>query len=108
MTEATHLPGVDVPARAVHVRVVREDDVHRRARDLRDRGARVARDDDVRHLAVLPGDAEAQFLYVARNSQPCDRGFVVKIGAHLAHEEVRAVRVDDSRIHFRELIPAHL
>ena len=62
MTEATHLPGVDVPARAVHVRVVREEDVLGRARLLRDARARVARDDDVRDLAVLANDAEAEGL----------------------------------------------
>ena len=57
-----HLAGVDVRAPAVHVRVVREEDVLGRARLLRDARARVARDNDVRDLAVLADDAEAEGL----------------------------------------------
>ena len=81
----TYLTGVDVVARRVDVRVVREDDVGRRARNLRDAEARVARDDDVRDLAVLARNAEAELL---------------------PGEQVRAVRVDDPRVHLRQLEPA--
>ena len=59
---AQYLPGVDVRAPAVDVRVVREEDVLRRARELRDSRARVPRDDDVRNLTVLAGDAETERL----------------------------------------------
>ena len=60
--EEAHLAGVDVRAVARDVRVVREDDVRRSVRDLGDREARIARYNDVRDLAILARDAEAESL----------------------------------------------
>ena len=67
VSNAQHLAGVDVRAPAVDVRVVREEDVLRRARELRDSRARVPRDDDVRNLTVLAGDAETERLREERS-----------------------------------------
>ena len=62
--EEAHLAGVDVRAVARDVRVVRQDDVRRSVRDLGDGEARVAGDDDVRDLAVLARNAEAESLCI--------------------------------------------
>lgn len=59
----THLSGADVPTIIfVHIRVVFEKDVQRCVCSLGDRETRVARDDNVRDLAVLAREAKAQFL----------------------------------------------
>ena len=58
----THLSGVNVRAPAVHVGVVRENDVEGRARGGGDGLAGVPLFHDVGDLAVLADDAEAQEL----------------------------------------------
>ena len=67
--EEAHLAGVDVRAVARDVRVVREDDVRRSVRDLGDREARIAGDDNVRDLAVLARNAKAESLCIWVNGK---------------------------------------
>ncbi len=63
MIEHTDLARVDQGApRVIDVGVVGEEDVERRARAIGDALAAVPRLDDVRDLAVLPSDTEAQRL----------------------------------------------
>lgn len=57
-----HLSDTDVGALRVDVRVVRQEDVQRRLRLLRNHAAAVAGLDDVRDVAVLADYAKAQRL----------------------------------------------
>lgn len=58
----THLSNTDVGALCVDVRVVRQENVQRRLRLLRNHAATVAGLDDVRDVAVLADYAKAQRL----------------------------------------------
>ena len=94
----TYFSWEDVSAGAVHVRIVGEDGVDRRARGGRDGQARVSRDDDVGEFAVLVGDAEAEFLQDEAVSSVTN-AIKARCSGHLAGEEVRAICVDQIGVH---------
>ena len=103
----THLSRDEVGAGAVHVRIVSEDGVDRRARGGRDGQARVSRDDVVRDPAVLPGNPEAELLKTGAFSATVEKRGWTPLAAHLANEEVGASSVDQVGVHGGELEAAH-